>query len=195
VVLVGDATTYSAGDLFTAGFDNAIGPFVCVGSATGAGGANVWTYDDLKGYLAGSPIALPNAARWHRALILLPTSHAFGRERRASDRGRRHRGERVRNEHRRPPPRSTRHDLALPRPAARGVLLATQPEAQHRQTHDRVETQGLDRLDVLLDGHPDSTHEFVPGEPITVTYPGHVKRVELIGFVGGVVRQRRRLPV
>jgi hypothetical protein len=60
VVLVGDATTYSAGDLFTAGFvDNEMGPFVCVGSATGAGGANVWTYDDLKGYLAGSPIALP----------------------------------------------------------------------------------------------------------------------------------------
>ena len=60
VVLVSDSTTYSAGDLFSAGFvDNAIGPFVCVGEATGAGGANVWDYAELRSALAGSPIALP----------------------------------------------------------------------------------------------------------------------------------------
>ena len=48
-MLVADSTTYSAGDLFAAGFvDNRIGPFICVGSATGAGGANVWTYADLR---------------------------------------------------------------------------------------------------------------------------------------------------
>ena len=60
VVLVSDSTTYSAGDLFSAGFvDNEIGPFVCVGEATGAGGANVWDYAELRSALAGSPIALP----------------------------------------------------------------------------------------------------------------------------------------
>ena len=60
VVLVGDSTTYSAGDLFSAGFvDNGIGPFVCVGEATGAGGANVWDYADLRSALAGSPIQPP----------------------------------------------------------------------------------------------------------------------------------------
>ena len=49
VVLVGDSTTYSAGDLFSAGFvDNGMGPFVCVGQATGAGGANVWDYAELR---------------------------------------------------------------------------------------------------------------------------------------------------
>ena len=49
MVLVGDSTTYSAGDLFSAGFvDNDIGPFVCVGEATGAGGANVWDYAELR---------------------------------------------------------------------------------------------------------------------------------------------------
>ena len=43
VVAVVDANTYSAGDLFAAGFvDNGIGPLVTVGEATGAGGANVW---------------------------------------------------------------------------------------------------------------------------------------------------------
>ena len=60
VVLLSDSTTYSAGDLFSAGFvDNGIGPFVCVGDATGAGGANVWDYAELRSPLAGSPIELP----------------------------------------------------------------------------------------------------------------------------------------
>ena len=60
VVLVSDSTTYSAGDLFSAGFvDNGIGPFVCVGEATGAGGANVWDYAELRSALAGSAIQLP----------------------------------------------------------------------------------------------------------------------------------------
>jgi hypothetical protein len=42
VVAVVDPNTYSAGDLFAAGFyDNALGILVTVGEATGAGGANV----------------------------------------------------------------------------------------------------------------------------------------------------------
>ncbi|OFX19330.1 MAG: hypothetical protein A2V77_13175 [Anaeromyxobacter sp. RBG_16_69_14] len=48
VVCVVDPNTYSAGDLFAAGFvDNEIGPLVSVGEATGAGGANVWTHHDV----------------------------------------------------------------------------------------------------------------------------------------------------
>ena len=63
VLLVGDTNTYSAGDLFAAGFvDNDIGPFVCVGEATGAGGANVWDYAELRKALAGTPMALPSLA-------------------------------------------------------------------------------------------------------------------------------------
>jgi peptidase S41-like protein len=58
VVAVVDANTYSAGDLFAAGFvDNRIGPLVCVGEATGAGGANVWTSAQLRDALAGTPHA------------------------------------------------------------------------------------------------------------------------------------------
>jgi hypothetical protein len=60
VVLIGETNTYSAGDLLAAGFvDNGLGPFVCVGQATGAGGANVWEYDDLRKVLSGAPIGLP----------------------------------------------------------------------------------------------------------------------------------------
>jgi hypothetical protein len=59
-VLVADSNTYSAGDLFSAGWvDNGIGPFVTVGEATGAGGANVWDYGDLRRDLAGSHVTLP----------------------------------------------------------------------------------------------------------------------------------------
>ena len=44
IVVVANANTYSAGDLFAAGMvDNAIAPLVCVGNATGGGGAEVWT--------------------------------------------------------------------------------------------------------------------------------------------------------
>ena len=45
VVLVTDALSYSATDMFAAGFqDHGIGPVIGVGGATGAGGANVWSH-------------------------------------------------------------------------------------------------------------------------------------------------------
>lgn len=59
VVCVADPNTYSAGDLFAAGFvDNRIGALVSVGEATGAGGANVWTHYDLRDALAETPFKL-----------------------------------------------------------------------------------------------------------------------------------------
>ena len=59
VVVVGDANTYSSGDLFAAGIvDNRIGPLVCIGDATGAGGANVWGRGS-----GGRPAACNHAAR------------------------------------------------------------------------------------------------------------------------------------
>jgi hypothetical protein len=60
-VCVVDANTYSAGDLFAAGFvDNGIGPLVCVGEASGGGGANVWTHHDVREALADTADALPS---------------------------------------------------------------------------------------------------------------------------------------
>ena len=38
--------------------DNQIGPLVCLGEATGAGGANVWTHYDLHQALTDTPFAL-----------------------------------------------------------------------------------------------------------------------------------------
>lgn len=49
VVAVVDANTFSCGDLFAAGIvDHGIGQVVSVGDATGAGGANVWTSNDIE---------------------------------------------------------------------------------------------------------------------------------------------------
>ena len=49
MALITDALSYSATDLFAAGFqDHAIGPVIGVGGATGAGGANVWTHGLLR---------------------------------------------------------------------------------------------------------------------------------------------------
>ena len=60
VVAVVDPTTYSAADLFAAGFaDNGLGTVVSVGRATGAGGANVWRVDTLNSVLTGTRHSLP----------------------------------------------------------------------------------------------------------------------------------------
>ena len=49
VILIADTDTYSAGDLISAGFvDNGLGRMVCVGDSTGAGGASVWTYAEMR---------------------------------------------------------------------------------------------------------------------------------------------------
>lgn len=49
VVAVVNANTFSCGDLFAAGIaDYNIGQIVAVGEGTGAGGANVWTSDDIQ---------------------------------------------------------------------------------------------------------------------------------------------------
>ena len=59
-LLVVDSTTYSSGDLLAAGWaDHDVGPIVCVGEATGAGGANVWTDAQLRDALVATPHAFP----------------------------------------------------------------------------------------------------------------------------------------
>jgi C-terminal processing protease CtpA/Prc len=48
VVLITDALSYSTTDMFAAGFqDNEVGEVLGTSDNTGAGGANVWSYDDL----------------------------------------------------------------------------------------------------------------------------------------------------
>jgi hypothetical protein len=71
-VLVVDPNTYSSGDLFAAGWaDHGIGPLICVGQATGAGGANVWGDLQLNEALAGTPFEfdpLPDGVHFTMAI-------------------------------------------------------------------------------------------------------------------------------
>jgi C-terminal processing protease CtpA/Prc len=61
VILVTDGLCYSATDLFAAGFqDHQIGPVLGVDPNTGAGGANVWEYGDLRDHLVGTRYELKN---------------------------------------------------------------------------------------------------------------------------------------
>ena len=68
VVLVTDALSYSATDMFAAGFqDHEVGPVIGVGGATGAGGANVWSHGLLCALMQpdgidGGPVAVHPAA-------------------------------------------------------------------------------------------------------------------------------------
>lgn len=71
-VLVVDPNTYSSGDLFAAGWaDHGIGPLICIGQATGAGGANVWGDLQLSEALTGTPFEfdpLPDGVHFTMAI-------------------------------------------------------------------------------------------------------------------------------
>ncbi|MBT2326921.1 hypothetical protein J7E62_31985 [Variovorax paradoxus] len=195
VMLVADATTYSSGDLFSAGFvDNGLGPFVCVGEATGAGGANVWDYGDLRPLLAGTDLELP----------MLPDgigmSFSFRRATRAG-----------------PSEGLPIEDVGIrgtPYAMTRDDLLGGNPDLlTHcfdllRQQHlSRLDVElkkttrtlklghaGLTRLDVLFDGHPGQSFRLDSQPGIELRYPAGTRRVELAGFNGEeALLQRRRL--
>ncbi len=194
VVLVADSTTYSAGDLFSAGFvDNAIGPFVCVGDATGAGGANVWDYSELRGALSGSDIALPAlpdgiglSLAYRRATRSGPSEGLPIEDIGIS-------GESY---------ALTRDDLLA---GNRDLiahcigLLGQRPPSTMAAALDRpsrtitVTTTGLSRLDAMFDAHPGTSNSITGAATTTITYPAGTKAVDLSGWIGGEVHQRRRL--
>jgi Peptidase family S41 len=194
VVLVADSTTYSAGDLFSAGFvDNEIGPFVCVGEATGAGGANVWDYAELRGALAGSPIALPAlpdgiglSLSYRRATRSGPSEGLPIEDIGIS-------GESY---------ALTRDDLLAGNRDLIGhciSLLEQSPATRMSAVLDApsrtvtVITSGLSRVDALFDGHPGTSTTVKGQATTTVTYPARTKTVDLTGWSGGVIHQRRRV--
>src|SRR5215831_17231789 len=194
VVVVVDANTYSSGDLFTAGImDNRIGTVVCVGEATGGGGANVCTSDDLAAAMnpAGYPLpALAQGANFTIAIrravrtgdadgVLIEDSGIAGRSY-----------------------SMTQRDIFAGNKDLIEFcckLLEAQPYTQlyvaRRAGVLAVTTEGLDRIDIYSEGHPAVPSIRVKrAGRVRVKLPGGAGAVEVVGYGKNVLLQRRRLP-
>ena len=194
VVLVGDTNTYSAGDLFSAGFvDNGIGPFLCVGEATGAGGANVLDYEELRATVAGSPLALPPLAAG------IGFSFAYRRVTRVGP----SEGLTVEDVGVAGVPYAmTRNDLL----SGNGDLLTHCASLLRKQPLSAMvfavdkpgktvtfTLRGLDRVDVFVDGHPTGSFSVAHDGKINVPFVAATRLVEATGYKSDALLQRRRV--
>jgi hypothetical protein len=195
VVVVVDANTYSSGDLFTAGIvDNRIGPVVCLGEATGAGGANVWGSDDVSAAMESAGVPLP----------ALPQGTSFTVAVRRAVRSGDADGTLIEDAGIAGQTYAmTRNDILdgnrdLIRHCAK--LLATQSWTRLNVNVDgdkvNIETAGLDQIDIFADGHAAGPSIGIghDGTRLITLSPG-MQRVEVVGYAEKVVRQRRRLTV
>ena len=191
VIAVVDSTTYSAADLFAAGFaDNGIGTVVSVGRATGAGGANVWWADTLNSVLAGTPRQLPRLPKGVGFTLSVRRATRIG----ASD------GAPIEDigivGHR--TYAMTRDDLLggntdLLTFCAR--LIESEPATSLSIRWDAplldCEVSRLDRIDVYVDGRPDRSHDVADGLQLMLGHPQEVIRVE--GYKGENLQQVRTI--
>jgi len=193
VVVVVDANTYSSGDLFTGGIvDNRIGPVLCIGEATGAGGANVWMSDDVSAAMESAGMPLPPLPQGTSFTVAVRRAVRSGDADGTLIEDAGIAGQTY---------AMTRNDILdenrdLIRQCAK--LLAAQPWTRLNVNIDRgkliIETAGLDQVDVYADGHAagaslaiaqDGTHQ--------IALDGGIQNIEVVGFAEKVVRQRRRL--
>jgi hypothetical protein len=197
VLLVANSSTYSSGDLFTAGFvDNAIGPYLCVGEATAGGGANVYGYADLRKAFARTADALPPLPEGIELSLAFRRATRAGPSQglpiedvgiRVTDPGDRY--------------AMTRRDLlegncdlydycaqrlaGLPR-SALDARLRRSPRALV------VATQGIDQLDVEIDGKALASIAVGDGAETTIELAARARRVQLAGCSKSEVVQQRR---
>jgi len=195
VVLVADTGTYSSGDLFSAGFvDNGIGHMVCVGDSTGAGGASVWSYGDMRRF-AG------RAAR--RVIPPLPEGASVNFSFMRAIRTGPSLGALIEDVGVRPQERHaiTRDDLLFENRdlIARCIRwLEKQPftvmrcEPGKKRGTVEVQTKWLDQLDVRFDHHQMESL-YVKDGTHTLKKPVGTQRVEVCGLRRGKLRQRRVL--
>ena len=192
VVAVVDSTTYSAADLFAAGFaDNGIGTVVSVGRATGAGGANVWWADTLNSVLAGTPQQLPRLPKGVGFTMSVRRATRIG----ASD------GAPIEDigivGHR--TYAMTRDDLLARQHRSADVLrrlIESEPATSMADPVDTLplldlEVSRLDRIDVYVDGRPHLSHNVADGLQLSLGHPQEVIRVE--GYQGENLQQVRTI--
>lgn len=193
VVVVVDANTYSSGDLFSAGIlDNRIGPVVCIGEATGAGGANVWDCDDLRAALDAAEQPLPPLPAGVRFTISVRRAVRSGDANGTliEDAG-------VPGQ----PYEMTREDVFKSNRDLIehcGEMLAAQSrtvlDVKRVKRSLEIRTEGLDQLDLYVNGHPAGTPiDLKSSGRQRISLPTGTRQVDVVGFANEVVRQRRRL--
>jgi hypothetical protein len=185
VVLLTNALTYSAADMFAAGFeDNGLGEILSLDETTGAGGANCWFYQQYLGPVLGGPVlpremnmqfAVRQCARVGLDTVGVPLEEI---------------GVRAREGHRYV---LTRLDVLAKRPW--NLLLEAASRLSRQPSCDletrvssggpasrmlTVRTSGIDRLDCYVNGRP-SANDVGDGEwPIPL--PDGRVDLELRGF-------------
>lgn len=196
VTLITDALCYSTTDIFAAGFqDHDIGPVIGTSGNTGAGGANVWQYNDVLEALPAHFTPLPKHASMTVAIRRTTRIGA-----RAGDpledlgvvSDRIH--------------RMTRRDLLednvdLIADAAqqlaqrpRRAISATATLQGHR-IKLTLRTRGIDRVDVYIDARPRDTLNVTDGQHVhTIPAPGTGPHtIDLDGFHAGELVVHRKL--
>ena len=193
VVLITSATTYSSGDLFTAGFvDNGIGKVVCVGQSTGAGGACVSNYDAIRDAFGSG----------RQKLAELPGGAGLTISLMRATRSGPNQGAPIEDVGVTPDVayESTRADLLDENRDLLATCVGLLEEAPYTvmkckvsKGRDGVEvtTQGLDQLDVRLDSRSLASATLKEGATYKIAIPARTRRVELCGFREGELKQRR----
>lgn len=196
VIAVADANTYSSGDLFAAGIvDNRIGPLLCVGQATGAGGANVWAAQDLADALHSAKLTLPDFPKGVGFTMAIRRAVRAGAADGAliEDAG-------VAGQ----PYVATATDLFNGNSDLIGrcaEILAAQPwtrmNVKQAGSGIEVETVGLDQLDIFAAGHPTGLPYLIKrdGKHLLKLSLKKKEMIEIVGFAQDSVRQRRRITV
>jgi hypothetical protein len=204
VVLVTDARCYSATDIFAAGFqDHAIGPVLGVDDNTGAGGANVWTHGLLKALRDLPPDEdtpyhpLPKQADMRVSIRrTLRVGALAGTP--VEDLG-------VRSDVRH---QMTRRDVLegnVDLLDAAGALLADRPVRRLQLTPSlgpdgtltlRLQTAGVDRVDVYVDGRPRGSSDVTDGDrTLTFAGVGAATTVQVQGLAAGELVAARTQPL
>ncbi|AZQ33532.1 peptidase S41 [Streptomyces cyaneochromogenes] len=202
VILITDARCYSATDIFAAGFqDHAIGKVLGVDDNTGAGGANVWEHQLLKA-LFEEPLPADTTSPYRP----LPGGAGMRVSIRRTVRVGALAGTPVEDlgvvpdvRH-----RMTRDDVLHDNRdllAEAGRLLAAEPVRRLDATRDAsgasiaVHTEGLDRIDVFVEGRPRTSVDVSDGDSTVTVTPaagaGDVIRVE--GYSSGTLAVCRTL--
>ncbi|HEX2308833.1 MAG TPA: S41 family peptidase [Jatrophihabitantaceae bacterium] len=194
VAAIVDPNTYSAGDLFAAGFvDNDIGPLISVGEATGAGGANVWLPEHVQGALLGTSYQQPTLPRGIGYTLAVRRATRVGPSDGAAIEDVGVRGD-VQYA-------MTKNDLVgdnsdliafagrLVLGQPRTALTVSGPDGAGRIV---IRTRGVDQVDVVVDGLFQPSVR-VSGQVTRVTLPGDWTGLEVRGSQSGRLVQRRLL--